>query len=277
VRFEFAGYPGQQFHETVRVINASEEWLTVALEALDFAPLGEEGQIVVGEGAAGERSLASWVRPATSGFTIPPRSRYPVDFVVDIPVEAEPGTHYGTILAVAEARDGGGGAQIVTKVGAVLLADVYGDVREELRVAGFSVPQFSSRLPIELAARFENTGTVRARPHGQITVRNLFGRTVATLALEEANVLPGAVRRFPAVLGERLWAGRYTARLEATYGLTNPLSVASETSFWFIDWRNVGLPFLILLGTLLFLLSRRRNILPALRALRRGEDTRPNP
>lgn len=97
----------------------------------------------------------------------PPRSRYPVDCAVDIPVDAEPGTHYGTILAVAQAGDGGGGAQIVTKVGAVLLADVYGDVREALRVAGFSVPQFSSKLPIALAARFENTDTVRGAAQGR--------------------------------------------------------------------------------------------------------------
>jgi len=274
VRFEFAGYPGQQTRATVRVLNGSEEWLAVALEVEDFAPQGEEGKIAVGPGASGERSLVLWVRPLVSAFEVPPRSRYPVEFVVDIPVGAEPGTYYGTILARTTSEQAGAGPVIVTKVGAILLVDVYGEVREELSLASVAVPRFSWKMPVDVTLRFANTGTVRERTGGTLSLSNMFGKELARLALPEENVLPGAVRRIGVPIREGLRVGRYTARLEATYGLQNQVPLSFETQFWFIDWKNVGLPFLILLGTFLFLLSRRKNFRPALRALRTGR-TRP--
>jgi hypothetical protein len=100
----------------------------------------------------------------------------------------------------------------------------------------------------------------------------MFGKTVAEVPLPERNVLPQSIRRVAVPIGEGLLAGRYTARLQGTYGRGNQLSVAAERRFWFVDWRGVGLPALILLGVGVFIFVKRRNFRAAFRALRSDED-----
>jgi hypothetical protein len=272
VRFELEGYPGQRLFGTLRVGNVTDTPLPVAIEVEDFVPRGEEGRVVVGPDAGGGRSLTSWVKLAYQEFTVSPKQGFPLDFTVEIPGNAEPGTYYGTILGSPRARGSQTGSLIVTKVGALLLVDVYGDVREELSVEQFVAPRFAWKLPVPLAIRFKNTGTVREQPTGRIALYNTFGKLVVTVPIEEKNVLPGNIRRVEGMVSAGLLAGRYTARLEAAYGLSKPIPITAEKSFWFVNWRDAGLPSLILICTAVLVFIKRRNIAPAFRALRAGES-----
>lgn len=272
VKFELAAYPGQKVGGTVQVLNPREEWLPVEMEVEDFQPQGEEGRVAVGPQQDTTHSLKSWVRFAVEKFTIPPRARYPIDFTVEIPLDAEPGSHYGTILArTAEEPPGGSGALVVAKVGALVILDVYGEVREEVSVAEFQAPGFSWKLPVPLLVRFENSGTVHVKPEGTLEIRNLFGGVVATITLPERNVLPGTIRRVDVPIGGGVLAGRYTAKLEATYGRQNQIPITEARTFWFVDWQRAGLPSLILAGVFAFVIAKRKNVRAAFRALRTGE------
>lgn len=272
LRFEFAAWPGERLSGTVRVANLTDELLPVVMEVEDFVPRGEEGRVAVGPGDEAY-SLKDWVRFDLAAFTIFPEQQFTVDFTVELPTDAEPGSRFGTILARTTAEPVGPGPRVVTKIGSLVLVDVYGEVRVELSVVEMQAPRFGFALPLPLAVRFANSGTVHVKPRGMISVTNMFGDTVAEVPLPEKNVLPGSIRRVEVPIGDGLLAGRYTAHLEATYGRRNQLSVAAERRFWFVDWRRVGLPSLILLGVIVFVIWKRRNFRAAFRALRTDGDS----
>ena len=271
LRFEFAAWPGERMRGTVRVSNLTDELLPVVMEVEDFVPRGEEGRVAVGPGDEAY-SLKDWVRFDLAAFTIFPEQQFTVDFTVELPTDAEPGSRFGTILARTTTEPVGPGPRVVTKIGSLVLVDVYGEVRVELSVVEMQAPRFGFALPLPLAVRFVNSGTVHVKPRGRFVISNMFGKRVAEVPLPERNVLPGSIRRVEVPVGEGLLAGRYTARLQGTYGRRNQLSVVAERRFWFVDWRGVGLPSLILLGVGVFIFVKRRNFRAAFRALRSDED-----
>lgn len=271
-RFEFAAWPGERLAGTIRVANLTDELLPVVMEVEDFVPRGEEGRVAVGPGDEAY-SLKDWVRFDLAAFTIFPEQQFTVDFTVELPTDAEPGSRFGTILARTTTEPVGPGPRVVTKIGSLVLVDVYGEVRVELSVVEMQAPRFGFALPLPLAVRFVNSGTVHVKPRGRFVISNMFGKRVAEIPVPEKNVLPGSIRRVEVPVGEGLLAGRYRAKLEATYGRRNQLSVAAERRFWFVDWRNVGVPSLILFGVAGFVIVKRRNFRAAFRALRTDGDS----
>lgn len=259
LRFEFAAWPGERLSGTVRVANLTDELLPVVMEVEDFVPRGEEGRVAVGPGDEAY-SLKDWVRFDLAAFTIFPEQQFTVDFTVELPTDAEPGSRFGTILARTTAEPVGPGPRVVTKIGSLVLVDVYGEVRVELSVVEMQAPGFGFALPLPLAVRFVNSGTVHVKPRGRFVISNMFGKRVAEIPVPEKNVLPGSIRRVEVPVGEGLLAGRYRAKLEATYGRENRIPITAEQSFWFVDWRNVGVPSLIFIGLAVFLIAKRREI-----------------
>ncbi len=275
-RIEFAGSGGETLKSSVSFWNGTDEWLPIHVGAEDFRPEGEEGHVVVGGEVDEARSLKNWVKPALTDFAVAAGEKLTIDFSLHIPPNASPGSHWGTLVVATEPRPAGGGAAVQIKVGVILLLHVFGDVHEELSVVEMQSPSFGFGLPLPLAVRFLNSGTVHVKPRGMISVFNVFGNLVATTTLPERNVLPGAVRRVEVPVREGLLAGRYTARLQGTYGRQNEIPIAVERSFWFVDWRGVGLPSLILLGVVGFVVWKRRNFRAAFRVLRTGEEAERN-
>lgn len=116
---------------------------------------------------------------------------------------------------------------------------MLGDVKEKLFLESFTAPRFAESPPLALEARFKNEGTVHEAPTGDVEVRNMFGGLVATGTLPERNVLPGAVRKVEASVGEGLWLGRYTVLLRAKYGDAGQ-ELYSQEKIWVVPWRTQG-------------------------------------
>ncbi len=273
VRFELAAYPGERMRGLLRVINLTSETLPVVMEVEDFTPAGEEGRVLVESRNSEAVSVKNWIHFDLEQFTIFPKQSLAVEFTLDVPSDAEPGSRYGTILArTAREPSGESGPVVVAKIGALVLVDVYGEVREELSVAEFAIPPFSWKLPVPLALRFQNPGTMRVEPKGNIVIRNIFGKIVASLPLPEKNVLPGYTRRIDVSVSRELFAGRYTAALEASYGRAQKIPLSAKRSFWFVDIGRIGIPALVVLTLAVFVIWRRRQFRAALYILRTGKE-----
>ncbi len=238
-RIEITGYPGERVSSSFPFWNGTEEFLPVHLEAADFAP------------------------------PVAPQTEFDMRFRVDIPSTADPGTHYGVLLVSTAPIGKTGGAATQVKIGPIILVTVLGDVTEKLTLESLTVPRFTESPPIALEARFKNEGTVHEAPSGNIEVRNMFGWLVATGTLPERNVLPGAVRKVEASLGEGLWLGRYTVLLHATYGDSGQVLVAQQY-VWVVPWRTQGWKALLAIGVLAFVVWKRRNFGMAWYFLRTG-------
>ena len=244
---ELTATPGAHLTSAFKFWNGTNADLLIHLEAADFTPQGEEGQILVDGEEDPINSLKAWVRTAAPDVNIPAGEELPIDYSLDVPANASPGSHWGTLLTVLAPQGTGPGTAVQTRLGLLILVRVLGDVREKLTIESASAPRFTDSPPITVEARFRNEGTVHEAPQGTIEVRNLFGALVATGTLPVRNVLPGVVRKVDASVGDRgFWLGRYTVLLSAAYGDKGE-TLAARRVVWIIPWRRYGF---WMLGTL---------------------------
>lgn len=268
--FEITLNPGESIANVVKISNLGDYSVTVKMEAQDFTAVGEVGQVVVKEELAETYSLAKWINIEPETFDLEPHSQKMIDFTISVPSDGEPGGHYGTILASTTGAGTPGGPMVVGKVGALLLLQVAGEIKELLWLKSFEAPVFSEYGPIKFANRFENQGTVHLKPRGFISITNWLGKEVANLPLIQRNILPNSIRRIETTWDEHWLFGKYTATLAAIYGSANePLS--GVINFWVIPWKIVSGIALVFLLLLIFLYKTRRRWKLALRILIRGE------
>ena len=267
--FELTGTPGEVIENQVKVFNSSDSFVGIKITTEDIAPANESGQ-VKGEPAGTETySLANWIKFDPERFTLNPKEEKWIKFTITVPENAEPGGHYGSVIAGSEAVIGPQttGAALVLRVGSLILLTVPGNIKESLIVKGFTAPGYSEYGPINFAIRFENQGTVHAKPKGIITITSWLGKKVADIPIPEKNVLPTAIRKIDASWSQKwLWAGKYTATLTGNYGISNLPLTPTVITFWAFPWK-FGLIFLAVL--ILFILTRRRWLM-ALKILIKG-------
>jgi len=272
VKFELSANPGDELRNVVRIYNDTTAPVEVSLAVDNFSPTGEGGQVVIDENSPEtEFSLKAWVTLGEEKFSLEPRTSKTVEFVVAIPPNAEPGGHYGSLLAsIAPINAASGGAVgIAQRVGALLLLDVSGEVTEKMYIAEFSASKFAEYGPIDLSLRLKNDGSVHLKPRGFITLTNMFGKEAGTIDIPQSNILPQSVRKFDLSWGAKYMYGKYTATVSAIYGSANePLTAV--TTFWIIPWKLLGIALLVLLVILIVVIRGRHRIALAIRVLRGG-------
>ncbi len=283
-RFEFRTYAGQKVTGTLKFWNGTDDYMDVTLQAEDFAPEGESGHIKVGAAADPARSLKTWITPKLPSLIVFPKQNIQLDFTVNVPENAPPGSYWGAISVRALPPKTGEGSAIMPEVASIVLLQVNGDADERLSLESFSSPKLVDSPPVALASRFRNEGNTYLKPEGKVEIKNLFGKVVATAPLEGENVLPGAIRRIDTSLGQGFWLGRYTASLEAEYGnAPTPSSpppragggitpmLTAKTTFWAVPWRSAGPTALVWLGLVALIVWKRKNIKAAMCGFREAE------
>jgi len=269
--FELTANPGEKISNKLKIYNPGTEPLFIEMEAQDFTTVGEEGQVVVKETESDLFSLAKWVIPWPKNFTLSPGEEKIVDFSIVVPLSAEPGGHYATIMAAAKSSiEGTTGLAVAQKTGALVLLTVAGQIQENLLIKKFEAPSFSEYGPIPFKIHFENAGTVHIKPQGFISVTNIFDEKIIDIPFPQHNIFPGKMRTLEAQWDEKWLFGKYTATLVGSYGLGNTPFTAL-TTFWVIPWKIAGGILLALLGILIFLWKIKRRMWAALKILTTGK------
>ena len=70
---------------------------TADLESEDIRPQDESGH-VAGEREDTVNSLKSWVNPIQPDVVIPPKQKIALDFTIEVPANADPGSHWGGVV-----------------------------------------------------------------------------------------------------------------------------------------------------------------------------------
>jgi len=228
-KFELVANPGEVVIEKVRLRNESEFPVTYAVATEDFASSGEEGAVTL-EGetpAITGYSLATWIMPATKEVVLQPKEEVTFNFRIEIPKEAEPGGHYASILFSSGGEVQPGAAAVTSRIGALVLLRVSGNVNEQAEIETFETASYSPKGPVVFTLRLKNNGNVHLRPKGTIVITNQFNQKVAEIPLQGANVLPGSVRKMDSSWDKTNPLGIFTATLVSTYGQQNlPLTAA---------------------------------------------------
>ena len=276
--FELTANPGDVLENKLKVYNPTDSIISIKMEVEDFKPVGEAGRVIVTPEEEITYSLKRWVKTNPSEFTLKPKEQKFVDFIIEVPENAEPGGKYGSILASTTAAIGKGvtGAAIAQKAAALILLTVSGEVIEDLEIVEFSAPSFLETGPVPFTIRFKNKGTVHLRPRGFVTITRpkfLFfqEQKVIDIPFPQNNVLPGTIRKIETKWNEKWSVGKYTATLVGSYGSANLPFNPPVLSFWIFPWKVVLAGFLIVILILGFFIKTRKRWKMAFKILIKGE------
>jgi hypothetical protein len=275
-RLELEGDPGTVINSEFKVTNESAGTQVYYTQVENFEAKDETGSPQFVQTKEG---LAVWTN-VDSSFAVAPSEQKTVPFSIRIPRNAEPGGYFASIFVrTTPPPSQGGEVSIGARLGTLVLLRVNGEIQEGVDILEFSTKdsqRFFTSLPVELYYRFQNTGSDRVKPEGEVIVKNIVGLKAKILSANrtEGSVLPRSIRRFdmawihggggqedPAEdVGIRQtgsfldeakyqWSnfafGMYTANLDITFGENN--NTASGTfRFFVVPWQ-----LLIILGVIL--------------------------
>lgn len=264
--------PGQTISDRVSVFNFTDKPITFVVYPADAQPAKGTGAFSLQlpdatTGAIPEPvDLGSWIEVPVTNFTAQPGTRTDIPITVTVPLDAEPGDHAGGIVALnPEALQGSGDLKVDLKqaVGARMYLRVAGPLNPELSVSDVNVSTGGQAWlapvtgPSNATASFTitNTGNVRSTPTVKVSVKDLFGREVASQEVKDfQEILPGASLDATAALGDLSGLGpRYSVDITTTAGDTTQTSSAS---FWVAPWLLV---LVLVVAVIAFVVLRRRN------------------
>ena len=281
VKIEVVGSPGETVKSKILLENEHMGAKTFYSSFESFEATGETG---VPTFVPAEQGLATWIETAPQ-ITLEPGEQKEVPLTIKIPEDADPGGHFAVIFLGTSSPESkeGGAVSVASKVGILVLLKVTGEIEEGGGVLEFGAEdkqKFFNSLPVNFMFRFQNSGSDRVKPAGEITIKNIFGKTLVVLPANETegNVLPQSIRKFKVEWNpneteiinktettekksfleelknekENFAFGKYTAELDLEYGEEK---AQASFSFFVIPWRILTLALLILIVVILIVIK----------------------
>lgn len=228
---------GDEIESSIDVTNLTDTKVNLRMRTQDFLPgkRGEPQFVPDTEFNDVTFSLSSWLTIADgSQVFLEPKQTKTIRFTVSPPANAEQGTHYGAILFSTAEGQSLDGVSITQSVGTIILVN-YGEARSQGQnslTTNKLIEWWNDKF--EFSNLFVNTGNVHVKPKGEITIKNIFGKQVASLTVnrDAANVLPQSDRTFIVDWFPGNFSfGPYRAELLLTYGRER-LEIRDKLTIW---------------------------------------------
>ncbi len=245
-----------QYDVTIKNLNASEQ--TFYLSVKNISDVTDKGAPIFSKNGDEKTGmeLSDWVTLSTTQITLPAGVSERVSFTLNVPADATPGSHFGSVfISVDPPEIQQSGAAVGYQVANIIIVRVTGDANEGANIRQFSTDRFfNGSKNVEFSTRIENTGNVLVRPHGPVEITNMLGQKTDSFVFNESKnaVFPGKIRNYTFTwTGEGTGFGRYEALLSAVYGDAGAkMTMSSTVSFWILPM-NIILPALGILALVL--------------------------
>lgn len=264
VLVELNSDPGQTHVINIKLKNVTANTLVSKSQVNNFGSKGENGdpEIFLSDNDKSTYALKNWVQKIPN-YTFATQESRTIPVKISVPTSAEPGGHYGVIRfsgVAPELADDQSAVALSASIGTLVLVRVSGDVKEVAKIEDYYAAQngkksgFFETGPITFVERISNTGNVHIKPMGSIVVKDMFGKTTASLKVNDPpkNVLPESIRRFEQELNNKWLFGRYSAQLDLNYGTTGQV-LKSTLVFWVIPWKLILAILLLIIAIYLVL------------------------
>lgn len=263
---------GAEFTSQVTVVNPSPQATAFQVTAGGLAT-----ETANQTGLPDSYNAASWLRPSPNSFVLLTNETRVVDVKFTVPKDAEPGGHYATLYfeAFLPSSNDPGQTTINSRVGVVVFLTVNGEIKENFSAGKkLEMPSFQGQTkPIDIGLTLKNGGNVHLMPSGTVRVRNLFGRTTATLPIASpGTVLPGSERKYEVSWYQGLRFGAYKVSATVTAG-TRGEQVTFPEQWIFVVPLVIVIPAAALIVLTVLVLMIRRS-LKKRRAKRSQEQAR---
>ncbi|MCK5022166.1 MAG: hypothetical protein KAR54_02885 [Candidatus Pacebacteria bacterium] len=243
--------PGAFDTKIISILNRTDKTLDFKIELEDFSGSMDPNRTVILSGdERGPYSLKDYLHPEVDSFTL--KSGQKINFTVDIdiPLDAEPGGLYGSVLVLSESNDfeQGGNTTIVSRLGALFFINVNGEVTRSGKLTSFKkIDSPEKGTTFELL--FVNDGSTHLNLSGHIQIFNSLGTQIDEIEIPTYFAMPNSVRFRELHWNVSKLFGRYKAVVvvDRGYGgLTDELSLI----FWAISVKLVA----IILGVLILII-----------------------
>ena len=190
--------------------------------------------------------LADWIKLSTDKVTLPAGASQQFNFFVEVPGDAPPGSHFGSIfISVDPPEMNESGAAVAYEVANIISLRVSGEANENANIRQFSTNSFFyGSKNVDFSVRIENEGNVLVRPTGPLEITNMLGQKVDTIIFNESQgaIFPGKVREYSINwTGEGTGFGRYEAIVSPIYGDSGAKrTISSTVSFWILPMNIIG-------------------------------------
>ena len=238
--------PGETYSFILTVENLSPSKNTYYFNLRDIKSLSSGGQPIFAlQDEQTRYSLREWVA-LPEPLELDSGETGQREVIITAPESAGPGGHFGAIFAslVPDIPDEEIASGIGANVGSVMNIRIAGDINEDAQIREFVTDKTVYTKPtVKFSTRVENLGNVLIRPRGPIEVTNIFGKTVATLTMNDTGrgVFPGQIRQFELTWeGDTFTFGRYQALMGLVYGQEARKNMESAISFWVLPMNIIG-------------------------------------
>lgn len=269
--FELNGNPGDNIKNTVRLDNMHTYPVEIAVDLRNFTAIGEEGAVGLTEEQT-SFSLASWIEVTPRTITLAPKTSQYFTFNIKVPLNAEPGGHFGSLIfrTIPTEKLEGSGASLAQEIGALVLLRIAGETVEQASIDSFiTTKNIFETGPVSFVIRLKNQGNVHTKPTGNIIITNMLGSQVGSVSVDPKNVLPGATRKLEAVWDTKWRLGRYSATYTAV--LSDQTTRSATTTFTIIPYRVLGLALVTIIVLILILKKYQKRLTLAWKILTSGK------
>ena len=265
--------PNTKKEYSVTVMNLNDYEQKFYISTKDITDVRDGGAPVFADPNAEKTGmeLSEWITLGVTEITVPAGVSERINFTLQVPADATPGSHFGSVFISVDAPETtASGAAVGYEVANIISIRVTGEANEGANIRQFSTDRFFHGSPnVDFEARIENTGNVLVRPTGPVEIYNMLGKKVDTIIFNDSlgAVFPGKVREYNFDWqGEGTGFGRYEVVLSAVYGDTGArMTMSSTASFWILPLNIIlpalgGLAFVLLISFVFVRLYIKRTL-----------------
>ena len=267
-KFELLLAPGESATRDLNITNRTGKILNVKIEIEDFTGDDTYTTRLLGN-EKGPYSLKDYIVPEVTSFKLAHGERAVLPIKINIPLNAEPGGLYGSVIVKVEpeaandnsaaANETKGQVTIASRIGTLLFVRVKGNAKEEGQLLKFySDKSFYQQSPVNFSLYYENTGRVHLTPYATIEISNIMGKKIDEINVAPWFVMPGFKRNVTVKWDKGLALGRYTATLKLNRGYQDIVD-EKTINFWIVPMNIIiiGLAVIIILSILIIWFSSK--------------------
>jgi len=268
---EIFANPGETVEKKITITNRIGKTVKFKLTTEDMVGTNEAASPVklLGDGI-GPYSVKHFIQPEITEFSLDLGEKITIPVKVSIPFDAEPRGYYGAlivsnepdILGGEQSKETEGKARLISRIGSLFFLRINGEGKEEGSIENFKIlgpsKVFYEKRPSGFEISFKNTGNVHLVPHGLITIKNMFGKSVGEIPVDAYFSLPDSIRYREVLWSDGIGLGRYTANLSLYPGYGNE-NQDSKIAFWIIPWKILIITFVglvIFISLIYYVLTR---------------------
>ena len=246
--------PGESRKMELMVTNRMGDERIFKFETEDTVGTADPGQTVklLGD-ERGPYTLKDYIIYPVESFVLKHNERARIPVTVTVPVDAEPGGLYGSLIVTTASKSAESNvtseavpqSAVVTRIGTLFFVTVPGDIEIGGALKSFTTlpnKNFFTSGPINFQLLFENTGLLHLSPYGEMRITNMLNEEVGFVELDPWFTMPNSLRSREVQWTREFLIGRYTAVVQINRGYDDIIDT-QELVFWVLPWEILASVF----------------------------------